>query len=111
MVILKNEAINYKSLDNEEDIENTEKFVKQKLSSSNSNDQRLLLEQILSDFKKIKAVLYHRKIAKRQREYYNYIRKNLAEDELFIELDWKQKVCLLPEDIFFPNYQNLIIPF
>ena len=36
----------------------------------------------------------HRSIADNQRKSYNYIKQNLKEDCLLIELDWKQKLLI-----------------
>ncbi len=50
------------------------------------------MKQITADLIKIEAYLYHKKIAKRQRDSYNFLKNNIKEDELFFDLDWKQKV-------------------
>ncbi len=36
----------------------------------------------------------HRSIAANKRNSYNYMKQNLPEDTLFIELDWKQKLLM-----------------
>ncbi len=36
----------------------------------------------------------HRKTADRQRAKYNFDKQNLKNDQLLIELDWKQKIII-----------------
>ena len=36
----------------------------------------------------------HRKTADRQRKKYNFDKQNLKNDQLLIELDWKQKIII-----------------
>ena len=79
---LKLENIDIESIETEKDVEKIEYLVNEKKIESISN----------SDLVKIKALLYHRQISKRQRNSYNLLKKNFKKNELFIELDWKQKV-------------------
>ena len=80
---LKIENIDIESIETEKDVEKIENLVYENK-----------IESILkSDLVKIKALLYHRQISKRQRNSYNFLKKNFKTNELFIELDWKQKVA------------------
>lgn len=45
-------------------------------------------------FREIENIDFHHSIAKRQRESYNQMRKNLEKDYILIEVDWKQKVLI-----------------
>ena len=52
-------------------------------------ERNLEIKTILND---IEYLNEHKKIADNQRNLYNVSKKNLPEDSLLIELDWKQKL-------------------
>ena len=57
----------------------------------NNIERNLEIKTILND---IEILNQHKKIADNQRNLYNFSKKNLSEDSLLIELDWKQKLLI-----------------
>ncbi len=49
------------------------------------------LKSMLSDVKNLND---HKSIADNQRNSYNFLKNNLPEDSILIELDWKQKLLI-----------------
>ena len=45
-------------------------------------------------FKSIEDIDFHLSIANRQRAKYNFDKKNLNDDEIMIDVDWKQKIII-----------------
>jgi len=68
------------------DIESIREFLK-----SNILNSAILLE-INKNLNNLLSIFHHKELAKRQRNAYESMRKNLPEDYLFIEVDYKQKV-------------------
>ena len=90
---LQREGFNeYRQIETNQDLTNIKNLLNKKISESPSLDKIKNLQETLTDLSKIKAYFYHLEVSKTQRKNYNNLKKNIKSDELFIELDWKQKV-------------------
>ncbi|RNA44352.1 hypothetical protein BpHYR1_010334 [Brachionus plicatilis] len=58
------------------------------------NKSRNDLTELMNMFTKIESINLHFEISKRQSEAYNSMCLNLDEDNIFIEMDWKQKIMV-----------------
>ena len=82
-------------LNSNDEVSKIKTDLEKKMSTEISLEKKNLINNIFVDLESIKAYFYHLAASKRQRDSYNNLKKNLKTDELFIELDWKQKVILL----------------
>jgi hypothetical protein len=73
------------------DIENIRTFL---FAISLKSVNVLLNEEILKSLDSLSHIFKHKEFAKRQRGSYQFMKENLKSDELLIEMDYKQKVCL-----------------
>ena len=89
---IKNEGLDIRCIDNFDDLNKIRNFLNNKLLLSIPNEKKIKYQKMLSDLIRIKAFLYHKNVAKRQRKSYNQALANIKDDELFFDLDWKQKV-------------------
>lgn len=48
---------------------------------------------------------FHKSVANRQRDAYNSMKKNLENDYILIEIDWKQKIMI---GIFLNEFSSII---
>ena len=115
-VTLKREGFNeYRQIETNEDLTNIKNLLNKKISESPSLDKIKILQETLTDLSKIKAYFYHLEVSNTQRKNYNNLKKNIKSDELFIELDWKQKVDWIYNTVCFLKnswlnyFQNKII--
>jgi hypothetical protein len=74
------------SLENNSDIEMIRNFLKTK-SQNNS-----IFKEISKDLDYLLTINHHKELAKRQRKTYEFMISNLKDDEILIDLDYKQKV-------------------
>ncbi len=93
LTTLQREGLNeYNQIETVEDLTNIKILLNETISKHPSLDKMKTFQETLSDLSKIKAYFYHLEISKNQRKNYKNLKNNIKSDELFIELDWKQKV-------------------
>jgi len=78
-----------------------DKHVIELLKSGFDENEIIKANNLIEKLKKVELLDFHKSIAQRQRDSYNYLRANVPEDTLFIEFDFKEKVKvgLSPEQI------------
>ena len=87
--------------------------IKNYFSKNGKVSMKLHIENIIE---KIEILDWHFSIGKRQRDSYNKMKKDLPEDYLFIELDFKQKILIgmSPRQInreFYNQQQRSVLGF
>ena len=86
MNLLKSISFAGDSLKDKNDIENIKAFLKAK------SDGTLFFVSIFQNLDSLSTIFHHKELASRQRNSYEYMKINLPEDYLFIDIDYKQKV-------------------
>ncbi len=75
---------------NRSDIEKILKYIE--VTAKSSPDFNNQLPELKNDVDSLLTIVYHKELARRQRDSYDYMRNNLPEDYLFIDVDYKEKV-------------------
>jgi hypothetical protein len=87
--LLKSVSFAGDSLTDKNDIENIKTFLKAK------SDGTSFFLGIFQNLDSLSTIFHHKELASRQRSSYQYMKTNLPEDYLFIDIDYKQKVIKL----------------
>ena len=84
--LVKSIGFSGESLTEKADIENIRNFLKEKSNGST------FYAYVSKNLDSLFAIFHHKELARRQRISYQSMKNNLAEDYLFIDIDYKQKV-------------------
>lgn len=92
LVLVKSIGFDGENLKDSTDIKKIKKFIGD-ISLKTINDT--LNKEIVKNLETLSHIFTHQDHAKRQRDRYKFMKDNLNDDEILIEMDYKQKVSFL----------------